>query len=548
MTKLESRSMPNTPWEYQFYVDIEGNVDDPRVAAALEGIGRNARYLRVLGCYPRKADPSLEVPKDVDLLLAARRGGAGRRRRAPVAPTRAGSPTRSPRAAGRRSPARDAGEGGRRRLRRRVRRRRRPVRRRERGSRSSRRRASSAREAAASSAAASSSRGRAPTRSRGSGWRASTSSARAGLEYHLPDRHRGDGPRGRRARRRARRHAPGRGAEHAELRAPQGGGAEQAAGPPQARDDVVGGGAAPRGRVHPLGREPRTSSSASAASGPSRPRRGTRSTSGAVPVLKARTHLPVIVDPSHAMGVTAFVAPMARAALAAGADGVIVEVHPRPAEALCDGPQALTPDLFAAMMGDLRRMAQALGVKMCVRSPGPLGGVRAPAESGGPGRGGYNERFGPRSVRAARRTRNVPEAPLRRNRLARLPEEPRRHRGDARLPAARGAHARRPRLLPRRHRQHLRLHRPGQGGVGERRPRAGAAEGGGRDRPGRRRGVHGPEVRRRARGRDPRGGPLHRSRRAGEGAGRGARPPVAPAIHRPSRSPRASTTTSRRAS
>ena len=85
---------------------------------------------------------------------------------------------------------------------------------------------------------------------------------------------------------------------------------------------------------------------------------------GAVQVLKARTHLPVIVDPSHAMGVTAFVAPMARAALAAGADGVIVEVHPHPEEALCDGPQALTPELFTAMMGDLRRMAQALGVKM----------------------------------------------------------------------------------------------------------------------------------------------------------------------------------------
>ncbi len=85
---------------------------------------------------------------------------------------------------------------------------------------------------------------------------------------------------------------------------------------------------------------------------------------GAIQVLKARSHLPVIVDPSHAMGVAAYVAPMARAALAAGADGIIVEVHPRPAEALCDGAQALTPDLFVAMMGDLRRVAQALGVKM----------------------------------------------------------------------------------------------------------------------------------------------------------------------------------------
>jgi 3-deoxy-7-phosphoheptulonate synthase len=85
---------------------------------------------------------------------------------------------------------------------------------------------------------------------------------------------------------------------------------------------------------------------------------------GAIQVLKARTHLPVIVDPSHAMGVTAYVASMARAALAAGADGVIVEVHPRPEEALCEGPQALTPALFGAMMGDLRRMAQALGIRI----------------------------------------------------------------------------------------------------------------------------------------------------------------------------------------
>ena len=81
---------------------------------------------------------------------------------------------------------------------------------------------------------------------------------------------------------------------------------------------------------------------------------------GAVQVLKARTHLPVIVDPSHAMGVTAFVAPMARAALAAGADGVIVEVHPRPEEALCDGPQALTPVMFSALMARLAPIAAAM--------------------------------------------------------------------------------------------------------------------------------------------------------------------------------------------
>lgn len=70
----------------------------------------------------------------------------------------------------------------------------------------------------------------------------------------------------------------------------------------------------------------------------------------AIPVLQERTHLPVIADPSHACGVARLVAPLSRAALAAGADGLIVEVHPRPEEALSDGPQALLPEQFAALM------------------------------------------------------------------------------------------------------------------------------------------------------------------------------------------------------
>ncbi len=73
----------------------------------------------------------------------------------------------------------------------------------------------------------------------------------------------------------------------------------------------------------------------------------------AVPLLKQLTHLPVIVDPSHAVGRRDLVVPMARAAKAVGADGIIVETHPKPEEALSDGPQALTPEMFAEMMAEL---------------------------------------------------------------------------------------------------------------------------------------------------------------------------------------------------
>ena len=66
-------------------------------------------------------------------------------------------------------------------------------------------------------------------------------------------------------------------------------------------------------------------------------------------MLKERTHLPVIVDPSHARRAARLVAPLALAAVAAGADGLIVEVHPNPAEALSDGPQALTTAEFAEL-------------------------------------------------------------------------------------------------------------------------------------------------------------------------------------------------------
>jgi 3-deoxy-7-phosphoheptulonate synthase len=81
----------------------------------------------------------------------------------------------------------------------------------------------------------------------------------------------------------------------------------------------------------------------------------------AIPVLKQLTHLPVLVDPSHGTGKWDLVAPMTLAAVAAGADGVMVEVHPRPEEALSDGPQALLPARFQRMMDDLAKVAEAVG-------------------------------------------------------------------------------------------------------------------------------------------------------------------------------------------
>lgn len=76
-----------------------------------------------------------------------------------------------------------------------------------------------------------------------------------------------------------------------------------------------------------------------------------------VPVLREHTHLPIIVDPSHGTGVSRYVAPMAKAALVAGADGVMIEMHPNPKEALSDGSQALTPQQFTSLVADLKRLA-----------------------------------------------------------------------------------------------------------------------------------------------------------------------------------------------
>ena len=83
----------------------------------------------------------------------------------------------------------------------------------------------------------------------------------------------------------------------------------------------------------------------------------------AIPVLKAETHLPVVVDPSHAGGLAHLVAPLAFAAVAAGADGLIVEVHPQPEEALSDGEQSLTPAAFAELMRQIVPFAEAAGLR-----------------------------------------------------------------------------------------------------------------------------------------------------------------------------------------
>jgi 3-deoxy-7-phosphoheptulonate synthase len=81
----------------------------------------------------------------------------------------------------------------------------------------------------------------------------------------------------------------------------------------------------------------------------------------AVPNVKNQSHLPIIVDPSHATGRPDLIPSMARAAVAAGADGVHVEVHDCPEKALSDGPQALLPDQYDGLMKDLRRLAKAVG-------------------------------------------------------------------------------------------------------------------------------------------------------------------------------------------
>ena len=91
----------------------------------------------------------------------------------------------------------------------------------------------------------------------------------------------------------------------------------------------------------------------------------------AIPVVHKLSHLPIIADPSHGTGVRDKVIPMARAAVAAGADGIMVEVHPNPEEALSDGAQSLFPDQFAQLMREVRVIAEVIGRR--VAEPAPVG-------------------------------------------------------------------------------------------------------------------------------------------------------------------------------
>ena len=81
----------------------------------------------------------------------------------------------------------------------------------------------------------------------------------------------------------------------------------------------------------------------------------------AIPAVKKLSHLPVVVDPSHAAGMWWMVEPLAKAAVAVGADGLIIEVHNNPEAALCDGAQSIRPERFARLMGELKGIARIVG-------------------------------------------------------------------------------------------------------------------------------------------------------------------------------------------
>ena len=81
----------------------------------------------------------------------------------------------------------------------------------------------------------------------------------------------------------------------------------------------------------------------------------------AIPAIKKMSHLPVVVDPSHATGKRFMIDPLAKAAVAVGADGLIIEVHNNPEKALCDGPQSIKPNQYGNLINDLKAIAKAVG-------------------------------------------------------------------------------------------------------------------------------------------------------------------------------------------
>jgi 3-deoxy-7-phosphoheptulonate synthase len=94
----------------------------------------------------------------------------------------------------------------------------------------------------------------------------------------------------------------------------------------------------------------------------------------AVPLVHKLSHLPIVADPSHGVGLREHVPAMARAAIAAGADGLIIEVHPQPDRALSDGAQSLYPDQFTKLMSEVATIAQAIGRRVAA-PPGRSNGV-----------------------------------------------------------------------------------------------------------------------------------------------------------------------------
>ena len=110
----------------------------------------------------------------------------------------------------------------------------------------------------------------------------------------------------------------------------------------------------------------------------------------AIPVAKKLSHLPVIVDPSHAAGHRDLVAALSRAAIAAGADGLMIEVHPQPERALADGQQSLRPDEFPKLLGDLGRLAEVMGRKLAgpLSAPGRAAAYGATKQVAGAGAAG----------------------------------------------------------------------------------------------------------------------------------------------------------------
>jgi 3-deoxy-7-phosphoheptulonate synthase len=101
----------------------------------------------------------------------------------------------------------------------------------------------------------------------------------------------------------------------------------------------------------------------------------------AIPLVQKLSHLPIIADPSHGTGLRDKVTPMGRAAIAAGADGLIVEVHPDPDGALSDGAQSLYPEQFEKLVGELRAIASAIGRRLA-ELPAPRTAGTAPAPVG----------------------------------------------------------------------------------------------------------------------------------------------------------------------